>query len=1459
MSTRARKIPELPTATSIAGSDLLIVEKVTSSTTSTTSKVTAEKLVDYLITSPLGFGNVAGNIIPSGNGLYNIGSNVHNWNTLYVSNTVLINNTALTINSEGNLVVGDVIVQNGVLSNTNANWETANTVLDLGQAAVNSNTFQFKIGDGSTAWHDLQYASMGQTNLVTNPTMGGDVITSNIPGYSAWLAGSDGGVDTYYPGYGVVYGGAATGNTETYDGSDGGGAVMFGGGGALTHDNTLVENIYYTGDNDVHVTIANHNLNSGNKIYISGVTTETKLNGSWFVEYQDSNNFRLCESVGPYGDLIRFSSIGLDPWDAGGGRLTHSTAGGDMIIQAGYPWDNSPNYGKRGNVYIDGDYTAISSRNVSINGTLSISGDIFTSSRSANVNLTVANSTWSFSNTGTFTLPKGSLVATDQSIEVIVDDLTLSSTVDYSTGEGDNLAIGDYGLPNGIAHPWIVYEFTTTPAPVLQLDDIISGAGIPVGSTVLFVGSGSYSKIVITNVAQPLELPVAQPNITVSIVRPIINAALAISTPANTNIALIPGTTGFITNHSSIIPDATNIYDLGSPLRRFKTLWLGGSSIYIVDETLGVDQRLTAIDGNFVIAGGAGMKVGEFTLRDNNILLANTSRDINIGTTGATGHINFRRTINVKNSTDEWDLFKIDQVGSVEVLSDISTDPTKSAMSIVSARTRDIQSPNNLGVLLHLTGSSTAPSRIYHDSYGAANYSAFIGRHARGNSLTPTQTLAGDIISRVGANPFDDTGFASISTMRIDFVNQENQTTTARGSEVQFWTTPVGSTTIGKRLTINENGLKYSDNSVQNTAFNATSAVTKINVGTGLTQSGSVGIVGIDSTGVLIINGTENQINATRVAGNVALSLPQNIDSTATVQFYSLTVTDLIVTGSTTEAATLSINDKVIHLAVDSTSDTQIDGGGFTLGNTAAAYSRSILYDLPNDRWDTDGAGLKTKQLVANGVTVDSLTTYGDAHFGAAYLGYDFNSALIQADSNVNSYTQLVIKNHNSGTLASADVIAVNDLGDDSSYYIDMGINSSTYSNPDYDISGPNGGYLYNVGGDLSIGTATSNQPIIFFSGGTKASNKIGSANSSGWYLDNLTVVNNINGNIAGNANNAYYLNGTVASGYQTTAGLSANVATLTSNNSSYAYGKTEANLNVNSAASALTSNNSAYLGGTAAAGYQTTAGLSANVATLTSNNSTYAYGKTEGTLNVNSASNALNANNSAYLGGTAAANYVNTTGNFSLSGNITLNGITYVNQLSANGSSGTAGQVLTSTGTDTYWSTQIPDEQVFILAANRPLANQTALQSALGVGVSLESTTRYRYRFILTVFKSSSVSTAAVTYALGGNAVLARHYFAVNPCDGSNQETPTTTLQMSANRTANFGVATTITGSNGGATYYTIIIDGVVDVTTGGTIIPEIGFTSTAGTSCLVQAGASFEIYPVSATGANTSVGTWA
>jgi hypothetical protein len=104
-----------------------------------------------------------------------------------------------------------------------------------------------------------------------------------------------------------------------------------------------------------------------------------------------------------------------------------------------------------------------------------------------------------------------------------------------------------------------------------------------------------------------------------------------------------------------------------------------------------------------------------------------------------------------------------------------------------------------------------------------------------------------------------------------------------------------------------------------------------------------------------------------------------------------------------------------------------------------------------------------------------------------------------------------------------------------------------------------------------------------------------------------------------------------------------------------------------------------------------------------TSNNATNAFGKTESNLNVN---NALTSNNSSYLGGTLAAAYVQNTDSRTLSGNLVFSGAnnTVTGNLTisttgdlifganagiyANGSLGTANQVLTSDGTGVYWST---------------------------------------------------------------------------------------------------------------------------------------------------------------------------
>ncbi|MEI7512533.1 MAG: hypothetical protein WCK01_03680 [Candidatus Uhrbacteria bacterium] len=107
-------------------------------------------------------------------------------------------------------------------------------------------------------------------------------------------------------------------------------------------------------------------------------------------------------------------------------------------------------------------------------------------------------------------------------------------------------------------------------------------------------------------------------------------------------------------------------------------------------------------------------------------------------------------------------------------------------------------------------------------------------------------------------------------------------------------------------------------------------------------------------------------------------------------------------------------------------------------------------------------------------------------------------SAIAQFHGTTNTYLQVNLQNMSTGTQATGDFVVTSDNGNDSSYYIDFGINGSNYSSPDYTIGGPNDGYLYVNGGNLDIGTASATD-IIFHTGGTLSENERMRITQDGW------------------------------------------------------------------------------------------------------------------------------------------------------------------------------------------------------------------------------------------------------------------------------------------------------------------------------------------------------------------------
>jgi hypothetical protein len=144
-----------------------------------------------------------------------------------------------------------------------------------------------------------------------------------------------------------------------------------------------------------------------------------------------------------------------------------------------------------------------------------------------------------------------------------------------------------------------------------------------------------------------------------------------------------------------------------------------------------------------------------------------------------------------------------------------------------------------------------------------------------------------------------------------------------------------------------------------------------------------------------------------------------------------------------------------------------------------------------------------------------------------------YNIAHFQGNSNI--YTQINVQNTNSGNNASSDVVITADNGTESVHYVDLGINSSTYTGGL--VGYANDSYLLNVGKDMYIGTVGGvNHPAnlklfaqnnwenaqIVISGSKQISFNTGSVSNGFQYefSGSVKLDNNLNANGSITANN---------------------------------------------------------------------------------------------------------------------------------------------------------------------------------------------------------------------------------------------------------------------------------------------------------------------------------------------------
>ena len=594
----------------------------------------------------------------------------------------------------------------------------------------------------------------------------------------------------------------------------------------------------------------------------------------------------------------------------------------------------------------------------------------------------------------------------------------------------------------------------------------------------------------------------------------------------NTSYATYIDNTGTTYSAGDIIP-GTNISNLGSVSQPWKDVYVSKGSIVIADNDINVDGVSISNTAKYIVIDRGGLKV--------------------------------------TSSIPGREIFQLDNTGKLLLKSEIPAANDSAAFEVIGSLLGESLPIVNRGVMIHSSGAINVPSRVYIDGVGTqatapydSAYAAFIGRYARNTVADPQPAQAGDIIVRFGGNAMaDGLGLNTISNVRIDMMATETQSATGRGSRIELWTTPIGSTVPQRSLHVDSAGIDLSE-------------ATDINAGITF-KDGSLlkywPSVSGNANKILRTNGTDFFWSSETVPTGQVL-FKGNWDASANTPTLSISLPTGVSTGwqyivsvagtqnvNGTGAVAYSIGDQLIYNGSTwvriPAAQAQIQSNWTETNNSLASYIQnkptlatvattgaygdlSGLPSIPAAQLNTDWTAVSGITKILNrpadtaadtantlvlrdsvgGINAKDFTATQDASissdhgpFNYGTLGYTDTGIMADFSYNANSYNQVVLQNRNVGNAASTNYIVSNNLGTANTYYGEFGMNSSNFTGSG-SLALPNAVYLNSVSSDLVLGGSA----IHFVIAGGADSVSI---NSSGV----ATFANQITGSISGSAN----------------------------------------------------------------------------------------------------------------------------------------------------------------------------------------------------------------------------------------------------------------------------------------------------------------------------------------------------
>jgi hypothetical protein len=299
-------------------------------------------------------------------------------------------------------------------------------------------------------------------------------------------------------------------------------------------------------------------------------------------------------------------------------------------------------------------------------------------------------------------------------------------------------------------------------------------------------------------------------------------------------------------------------------------------------------------------------------------------------------------------------------------------------------------------------------------------------------------------------------------------------------------------------------------------------------------------------TGALIVAGGAGIAGDLWVGGNIYLDgvgLDTVQGTTATFRNIFVTGTN-VSTSTTTGAITIAgglgvagniygtaIYDNGVRVLTSATIGnfgvSSITAGTDTAVSAATGavtiWNNSTLQTITGRGATTNVAVSFTNATASTGSTTGAVTVSGGVGVGqnlnvAGQLtvgqNFGFNTltnTIAYFGANTTTFAQINAQNIGGGTSSSVDFVATSNNGNDTTNFIDFGINNSSFTDATFSIAGANDGYLYTQGGNLAIGAAAASKDIIFFQGGTTATNEVGRwANASGLVIKRTTDATSV-------------------------------------------------------------------------------------------------------------------------------------------------------------------------------------------------------------------------------------------------------------------------------------------------------------------------------------------------------------